>query len=172
MIIKAIRQNKKEDTLYSCRHYCVEPFEQKWLQNLEIDLIREKVEDIPVSFFEQLKENDFLFIDSSHIIRPQGDVLFEYLELLPVLKKGVLVHIHDIFSPKDYPENWVFDHSFWNEQYLLDAFLTFNRDYTIIGALNFLRHNYRKQLASKCPIFESQNGREPAALWMRRELNN
>ena len=69
---------------------------------MNVELIREKVEDMDLDIFKSLNRNDILFIDSSHIIRPQGDVLFEYLEILPVLKEGVIVHIHDIFTPKDY----------------------------------------------------------------------
>jgi len=75
-----------------------------------------------------------LFIDSSHIIRPQGDVLFEYLEILPILNAGVFVHIHDIFTPKDYLSEWILDGKvFWNEQYLLEAFLSFNTCFKIMG---------------------------------------
>ena len=93
-------------------------------------------------FFAKDKKNDILFIDSSHIIRPQGDVLFEYLEILPILNPGVVVHIHDIFSPKDYLDNWIInDHLFWNEQYLLEAFLSFNNNSPFIdGLLNALKN--------------------------------
>ena len=105
-------------------------------------------------FFQQLKSNDLLFIDSSHIIRPQGDVLFEYLELLPTLKPGVLIHVHDIFTPRDYPDEWVYkNHCLWNEQYLLEALISFNSGFRIIGALNYLAHNYRNEFAGKCPRF-------------------
>jgi hypothetical protein len=68
-----------------------------------------KIEQVDIGFFSDLEEKDVLFIDSSHIIRPQGDVLFEYLELLPTLNKGDIVHIHDIFSPKNYSEKWLSD---------------------------------------------------------------
>src|SRR4029078_2458503 len=97
--------------------------------------------------------DDILFIDSSHIIRPQGDVLFEYLELIPSLKAGVIVHVHDIFSPKDYLKEWVIDEvHFWNEQYLLEAFLTCNSDWKVIGALNYLHHNHYQHLQATCPF--------------------
>jgi hypothetical protein len=86
--------------------------------------------------------------------------------LLPILKPGVLVHIHDIFTPKDYLDDWIFSHRLWNEQYLLEAFLSFNSDFRIIGALNYLAHNYRKELKAKCPIFAKQQNREPGAFWM------
>ena len=169
MAQNAIKKNKTENSDYKCDHTCIEPYEQSWLQELEVDLVRELVENIDVSFFQKLQENDILFIDSSHIIRPQGDVLFEFLELLPTIKSGVLIHVHDIFTPKDYLDNWVIkDHLFWNEQYLLEAFLSSNSDFRIIGALNFLSHNYQKEFEEKCPIFAKQTGREPGAFWMIR----
>jgi len=108
-----------------------------WLKDIGVELIREKVENIELDFFQQLEENDILFIDSSHIIRAQGDVLYEFLEILPSLKIGVFIHIHDIFKPRDYPNHWLLDkHLLWNEQYLLEAFLSNNSDFKIIGSLN------------------------------------
>jgi len=151
--------------------YLYRTYEQPWLKDLDLELKRDKVENIDKSLFKELEANDILFIDSSHIIRPQGDVLCEYLEILPILKPGVLVHIHDIFSPKDYPDEWLFKHLLWNEQYLLEAFLTFNNKFKIIGSLNYLTHKYRDKLASKCPIFAAQEGREPGAFWLTRIVN-
>jgi hypothetical protein len=161
-----LKKNKIENASYRCNHICIEPYEMPWLKNLEIELIREKVECVEKTFFQKLERNDILFIDSSHIIRPQGDVLFEYLELLPTLKSGVIIHVHDIFTPKDYLNEWVYNHLLWNEQYLLEAFITFNSEFKIIGALNYLSHNYRNQFAEKCPIFAIQEGREPGGFWM------
>ncbi len=170
MAQNAIKENKKDDYTYICEHICIEPYSNPWLDKLDITLIRNIAENVDKKIFETLKQNDILFIDSSHMIRPQGDVLFEYLEVLPILKPGVLVHVHDIFTPKDYPDEWVIDEiRFWNEQYLLEAFLSFNKDFRIIGALNYLRHNYPDRLASKCPIFEKEiDFREPGSLWMVR----
>ena len=170
MTINALRKNKSENIDYTCRHICIEPYEQPWLAELDIELIREKAENIDISFFQQLGPNDILFIDSSHIIRPQGDVLFEYLELIPSLNPGVIIHVHDIFSPKDYLTDWVMDHHLlWNEQYLLEAFLSCNPNFKIIGALNYLTHHYRKELAARCPIFANQPWREPGAFWFVRK---
>jgi hypothetical protein len=170
MIRNAITSNKSDNLFYNCEHICIEPFEQPWLENLELIVIREKVEDLEISFFSQLDANDILFIDSSHIIRPQGDVLFEYLEILPNLKPGVLIHIHDIFTPKDYLDDWIFkEHLFWNEQYLVEAFLSFNNDFKIIGALNFLYHNYNYLLVEKFPILAMQRNAEPGSFWLIRK---
>ena len=169
MAINGVNRNKAENSEYQCHHICIEPYEQPWLEKLDIDLKRLKVEDIDLTFFKTLERNDILFIDSSHIIRPQGDVLFEILEILPTLNPGVLIHIHDIFSPKDYLDEWIYkDKKLWNEQYLLEAFLSFNNQFEIIGAVNYLSHNHRILLGEKCPIFDSQPEREPGAFWIRR----
>jgi len=167
MAINAIKKNISESADYICEHICIEPYQKKWLEKTSAKIIRQKVEEIDLSIFKELNANDILFIDSSHIIRPQGDVLFEYLEILPNLKKGVLVHIHDIFSPRDYLDEW-FGKYFWNEQYLLEAFLTFNKEFRIIGATNYLSHKYYEEFASKCPIFKIQKGREPGSFWLIR----
>lgn len=168
MVKNALLENEIENNNYECDHICIEPFEQPWLESVGVKVIREKVETIEASFFQQLETNDILFIDSSHIIRPQGDVLFEYLEIFPALKEGVIIHIHDIFTPKDYLNEWIYEHRLWNEQYLLEAFLTFNEKFKVIGAVNYLVHNHRKELLKKCPILATQPNREPGAFWMRK----
>jgi hypothetical protein len=162
--------NHRDDPGYTCEHVCIEPYEAEWLDKLDVTTIREPVERLDKSLFRRLEKNDILFIDSSHMIRPQGDVLFEYLEILPILQSGVLIHIHDIFTPKDYIEEWIFqDVRFWNEQYLLEAFLSFNTEFKIIGALNFLKHHYPKELVSCCPVLGDQiDVREPGSFWIRR----
>lgn len=107
MAMKAIRKNREEDASYTCKHICIEPYEMPWLEETGATIVRKKIEDFDAGFFSGLEENDILFIDSSHVIRPQGDVLFEYLQLLPTLRKGVIVHLHDIFSPRNYPDQWL-----------------------------------------------------------------
>jgi hypothetical protein len=114
---------------------------------------RQKVENVGARFFSELQENDILFIDSSHVIRPQGDVLFEYLELIPILNKGVIVHVHDVFSPRDYLKEILVDKvRFWNEQYLLEAFLSQNNNWKIMGALNYLSHHHYEKLKLVAPF--------------------
>jgi hypothetical protein len=163
----AIKKNCEECPDYVCKHVCIEPFENPWLAGAGVTLMRDVVEHVGVDFFAELEENDILFIDSSHIIRPQGDVLFEYLELLPSLKKGVIVHVHDIFSPKNYPEHWLAgDVKFWNEQYLLEAFLANNSAWEIIGALNYLYHQHHEELKPVAPILLP--AREPGSFYMRK----
>ena len=169
LAVQAETKNAAEDQAHKCKHICIEPYEMPWLEQLQVEVIRQKVEDVNTTLFTQLEANDILFIDSSHMIRPQGDVLFEFFQILPILKKGVLVHVHDIFSPKDYPKEWILDkHCLWNEQYLLEAFLMFNTQFRIIGALNFLKHNYHSAFAAKCPNSGALPDDEPGAFWMIR----
>jgi hypothetical protein len=165
----AIQNNKVEDPAYDCRHVCIDPHPSEVLIATGVELIKDKVESLPTSFFQQLSDNDILFIDTSHMIRPQGDVLYVFLELLPQLAQGVWVHIHDIFTPRDYPESWVIEKNrFWNEQYLLEAFLSGNQEFRITGALNYLNHNFNDQLIAKCPVLAVQPGREPGSFWFRK----
>lgn len=167
----AITQNQKEDKDYQCRHICVEPYEMAWLEKLGgLEIIREQVESLDKELFLELGENDILFIDSSHVIRPQGDVLCEYLEILPILKQGVLVHIHDIFTPFDYLDRWLLDEvKLWNEQYLLEAFLSNNEQYEIVLALNYLAHRHTDKLEEKFPMLRGKAAQiEPRSMWIRK----
>ena len=86
-----------------------------------------------MSFFGQLQKDDVLFIDSSHVLKIDGDVPFLYLEVLPTLNVGVVVHIHDVPFPYNIPyppQLWVFSQEWpmlWNEAMVVQAFLSFNR---------------------------------------------
>ncbi|HZO22438.1 MAG TPA: class I SAM-dependent methyltransferase [Steroidobacteraceae bacterium] len=163
----AIGRNAQESAGYSCKHVCVEPFEAPWLESAGVTVVRKRLEEVDPAMFAELEENDILFIDSSHVIRPQGDVLVEYLEILPALRPGVIVHIHDIFSPRDYPSEWVKDRIlFWNEQYLLEGFLTQNDSWTILAAVNLLRHRHFEALRRVCPYLTPE--REPGSFYMQK----
>jgi predicted O-methyltransferase YrrM len=166
----AVSENCTENPNYSCEHICIEPYENQWLDQLNIQLVRQPVEQLDLSLFSTLQRDDILFIDSSHMVRPQGDVIFELFEILPALNPGVLIHIHDIFSPRDYLEEWITtEMRFWNEQYLLEAFLSYNSSFEILGALNFLKHHYPAELSDACPVLREQfNNREPGSFWLRR----
>lgn len=113
---------------------CIEPYPEERLNGAKpaIELITKRVEEIDVDFFSSLEANDILFIDSSHTVKFGSDVCFEFLEVLPSLKPGVWIHVHDIFFPHDYPEEWLIERrQAWNEQYLLEAFLSFNSCFTV-----------------------------------------
>ena len=169
LALQAERINGQEDDTRRCEHVCIEPYEMPWLERLGIQVIRSKVEDVPLTVFGELNAGDILFIDSSHMIRPQGDVLYEFLQILPTLRPGVLVHVHDVFSPRDYPPDWIYDqHCQWNEQYLLEAFLSFNPNFRIVGAVNLLKKEHARELTAKCPNSAQRPGDEPGSFWMIR----
>lgn len=172
----AVTQNKTEDPSYECRRICIEPFEQPWLEATGVQVERVKVEAVDPSIVETLQKNDILFIDSSHVVRPRGDVVFEQLRLLGRVKPGVLIHVHDIFTPRDYPNAWLFDEvRLYSEQYMLEAFLAFNTEFSIIGALNYLYHHHQEALSRVCPVHGeldiarvTQGPGRPTSLWFRR----
>jgi predicted O-methyltransferase YrrM len=170
MARRAIEKNKLDNPGYQCNHTCIEPYEMPWLEKTGVTVIRKLVEETDLSLFKSCGKHDILFIDSSHVIRPQGDVLFEFLEILPLLNPGVIVHVHDIYSPKDYPGTLLVDNVlFWNEQYLLEAFLTCNDQFKIIGALNYLKNHYPKEMALHLPLLESNPTHVPGSFWMMKK---
>jgi hypothetical protein len=115
-----------------------------------------------------LGADDILFIDSSHVLRIGSDVQYLFLEVLPRLAPGVLVHIHDIFMPAEYPREWVLTHGyFWTEQYLLQAFLTFNTSWEVIWAGSFMQLNHRESLA--CAFPQAVLDAMPGSFWIRRK---
>lgn len=147
---------------------CIEPYEMPWLEQLGVRVIRRRAEECPPELFLGLRSGDILFIDSSHVIRPQGDVLFLLQEILPQLQSGVLVHVHDIFTPRDYPDRWLFESvNMWDEQYLLEALLAFNDRMEVIGALNYLYREHFEALATAIPLMRRFPDREPMSFWMR-----
>jgi hypothetical protein len=165
-VAKLARDANAAETGRAASHLCIEPYEMPWLEELGIQVLRRKVEDCDLDWTSELQAGDLLFIDSSHVIRPQGDVLYEYLRIIPTLRSGVYVHIHDIFTPKDYLREWVVDEvKFWNEQYLMEALLSNGARYEVIAGLNFLKHHHYAALKQACPYLEP--GREPGSFYFR-----
>ncbi|MGO9178343.1 MAG: class I SAM-dependent methyltransferase [Candidatus Limnocylindrales bacterium] len=127
----------------------------------------EPVQGVPLDLFMTLGPDDILFIDSSHVLRLGSDVQFEYLEVLPRLRAGVWVHLHDIFLPRDYPRSWVMkEHRFWTEQYLLQAFLCYNADYEVMWAGSYMHLNHPEELRSAFASYGPE--RWPGSFWIRR----
>jgi hypothetical protein len=162
----ALNLNKEIDGIDG-KHICFEPYEMPWLDKYPgIQLIRERVEDSLFSWSDELEEGDLLFIDSTHMIRPQGDVLYEYLNIIPQLKSGVNVHVHDIFTPRDYLTQWIEeDVLFWNEQYLCEALMCDKSRYKILASLNYLKHSHYDSLISVCPFITKD--REPGSFYFQ-----
>ena len=165
----AITKNAEEIPDYVCDHVCIEPYEMPWLETAGVKVIRERVENVELDFFLELRSNDILFIDSSHVIRPFGDVTRELQQIVPSLAPGVIVHVHDIFTPRDYPEAWLRnERRLWSEQYLLEAFLAYNSDFEILAAVNWLKHNHFEELSKACPSLLTGLASNPGSFWFRR----
>ena len=168
IVQEALKKNKETQKDTTFHQTCIEPYEVNWLEKTGINVLRKRVEEVDRNVFRELNEGDLLFIDSSHIIRPQGDIVYEYLEILPILQKGVFVHIHDIFTPQDYPKEWVFNQvKLWNEQYLVEAFLCNNEEWEIIGSLNLLHNKYFSKF-NAISNYHSKT-REPGSIYIRKK---
>ena len=145
---------------------CIEPFpEQRLLEaQLNIELVTKRVEEIDVQFFSCLEANDILFIDSSHTVKFGSDVCYEFLEVLPSLKPGVWIHVHDIFFPHDYPAEWLVNQRLaLNEQYLLEAFLAFNTSFSPQLANHWICLDYPEEAGRLWP-----NTASSSSFWMKR----
>lgn len=165
----ALLKNEQEGTNYHFTAF--EPYPGKILEG-GVDGLNElkkiKIEDVPLNEFESLSENDILFIDSTHVLKIGSDVQYEYLEILPRLPKGVIVHIHDIFLPFEYLKEWVMkDHRFWTEQYLLQAFLCFNDSFEVLWGSYFM-NKFHPDLLEECLPAYKKNKYAPASFWIRK----
>jgi hypothetical protein len=151
---------------------CIEPFPQPRLTEdmPAITLLQQPVERVPLDTFDALQSGDILFIDSSHAAKFGGDVCREFLEILPRLQPGVWVHVHDIFFPHDYPAEWVIDKRLaFNEQYLLEAYLAFNRAFAVRAVNHWLATEHRGDVEVLAPPSVWRPGPLGAgSFWMQR----
>jgi predicted O-methyltransferase YrrM len=152
----------------------IEPYPHAFVKDAitahaDATLVDEQVQGVPMDTFSSLGENDILFIDSSHVLKIGSDVQYEFLEVLPRLRPGVLVHVHDIFLPGEYPKDWVYgeEHRFWNEQYLLQAFLTDNAHVEVVWASNWMHRRHPDELEKALDSYD-RNTRFPGSFWFRR----
>ena len=123
--------------------------------------------DVPLEVFSGLDRGDILFVDTTHTVKLASDVNFMILDVLPLLQPGVIVHFHDIFLPWEYPRTWFEDmHWYWSEQYLLQAFLAYNRDFEIIVPAHALAREQRGRLAAVIPSVGETTS--PGSMWLRR----
>jgi hypothetical protein len=121
-------------------------------------IIEKGLQDIPVGVFQSLRANDILFIDSTHVCKTGSDLNFLFFHILPSLNKGVIIHFHDIFNGFEYPKNWVMEGRNWNEIYILEAFLMYNKSFKILFFNDFLYANYKEKLMSEFPFPDLTSG--------------
>jgi predicted O-methyltransferase YrrM len=127
------------------RIVCIEPNPGEFLDALEgIEVVRRRVQDIETEYVNAtLRDGDMLFIDSTHTVRHDGDCLHIYLRLLPAVEAAVAVQVKNIYLPETLSIGQMRDTQvFWNEQYLLYAYMTMNpRTRTIYGSRYHTRYN-------------------------------
>jgi predicted O-methyltransferase YrrM len=142
------------------RFLSIEPHPSPKLRALaSIDLVPRKVQEVGLECFEDLGPGDFLFVDSSHAVKPGSDVNFLVLEVLPRLKPGVVVHFHDIFLPYDYSRDTLRTLLFWSETSLLRAFLTKNDHAKVLFCMSYLHYEAPAVLKEVFPEYEPQPDR-------------
>jgi predicted O-methyltransferase YrrM len=135
---------------------------------------RRDCRELPLERFLELEPNDILFIDTSHVVKLGSELNHLVLEVLPRLASGVHVHFHDVFLPYEYPRYLLEREGYFNEQYLVQAFLTSNPDWEVVLGLCALYRRERERLAALVPSLDSpppearEAGVTPAALWLHR----
>jgi len=118
---RAIADRKLRTKLVS-----IDPQPRAEIDTLCDEVIRKPLEQCDLAIFRRLKRGDILFLDGSHRCFMNSDVTVFFLEILPRVESGVLLHIHDIFLPEDYVPSWLqryYPHRYWSEQYVLAASL-------------------------------------------------
>lgn len=124
-----------------------------------------RVQEVPLSVFDQLDAQDLLFIDSSHVAKVGSDVTFILLRVLPRLKSGVLVHFHDIVYPFSYPDHWIREGRAWNESLFLRAFLVGNSQFELVVFNSYIGYSYPELFRKRFPAFLENTG---GSIWIRK----
>ena len=155
-----------QDGKLPTRLISVDPEPRTDIANYSDVVIRQSVETLDCwELSRQLRPNDLLFIDSSHVLTTGSDVSFMYLRLIPLLPTGVLIHVHDVFLPYEYPQEWIVQHRWgWNEQYLVQAMLAFGDQFDVLWAGYYLQRT-RSDFAL---LFPNLGARRASSLWLRK----
>ncbi|MDZ7783599.1 MAG: class I SAM-dependent methyltransferase [Halioglobus sp.] len=124
------------------------------------------VQQVDLKLFDSLEAGDILFIDSTHVSKINSDVNHEIFHILPHLKPGVLIHIHDIYWPFDYPQEWISEGRAWNEAYVVRAFLQFNDAFRILYFNSYLHPEVRKSVFA--PLGVDIGANDGGSLWIER----
>jgi hypothetical protein len=133
--------------------------------NSRFKLIGQNLSEVDNKIFSALGADDVLFVDSTHVSKIGSDVNQIIFDILPKLNRGVIVHIHDVFYPFEYPEEWVLDTRAWNEDYMLRAFLHNNNEYEILFFNHFMNLHHKKEMEKLLPTTKKNAG---GSIWLRK----
>jgi hypothetical protein len=147
----------------------IDPYDRECQTSKTMRLVTTELQLISSAERAELVKADILFVDSSHVVKWGSDVLELFQSWIPDVAPNTLVHIHDIFSPFDYPESWLVEQKrFWNEQYLFEAFIAFNRQFQIECPVHLLaRTGAFDQIADRNHVPEL-SGATGAAMWLKK----
>ena len=149
----------------------IDPYPQRLLSLLSEDdsarheVISDVVQNVSMERFTSLGAGDVLFIDSSHVVKIGSDVVHLVTAVLPRLNNGVIVHVHDVFWPFEYPEAWVRNGRAWNEDYIIKAFLQFNTAFTILFFNSYIAAHHSAAAERHLPLFMKNPG---GGLWIEK----
>ena len=132
----------------------------------QVRLISRKIQEVPPETLLALESGDLLFIDSSHVVKCGSDLQFLMFEILPRLQPGVFVHFHDVFYPFDYPSEWLIKGRYWNENYFLRAFLSYNSAWSIEFFNTYAHFMFGDRIKEKMPLCIKNPG---GSLYLKRE---
>lgn len=148
----------------------IEPYPERLkglLKNMDnVKIIEDKLQNININIFDQLESGDILFVDSTHVSKCGSDVNDIMFNILPRLKSGVIVHFHDVFFPFEYPKEWIYEGRFWNEDYVLRAFLQYNSKFEVIYFNQYMNKRYFDLVDEKMPLCLKDSG---GSLWIRKK---
>jgi tetratricopeptide (TPR) repeat protein len=150
---------------------CIEPYPLPHLRRLgergDIQLIERRLQDVPLEMVSDLTENDIFFVDSSHVCKIGSDVNHVVFQMLPKLQAGVFCHFHDLFFPFEFPKHWIEDlQLFWNEQYLVMAFLAFNTKFKIEISGQCVAREIREAFRARFPDLPARLSAGGGSLWI------
>lgn len=147
-----VAYKSRKDNLLNFEIISIDPTPRKNIKNVADKTYQKNIQNINVEIFEGLKENDMIFLDGTHMLLPNSDVMWFFLEVFPKLKKGVIVQIHDVYLPYDYPD-FMCDR-YYNEQYLLGALLLSNKHKYEIVSPNYFIYTNKELHGILNPIWE------------------
>jgi predicted O-methyltransferase YrrM len=147
---------------------CIEPFADRLLAIMSesdlrrLTLLRKPVQDVDPAIYDRLGPGDVLFVDSTHVVKAGSDVVWLFLHVLPRLAPGVVVHVHDVFWPFEYPARWLEQRRDWTEAYLVHAFLAGNASWEILFFSSWFWRCHPELVPP--PLA----GQEPGSIWLRK----
>jgi predicted O-methyltransferase YrrM len=134
-------------------------------------IITEKIQHVDQSIFKELDKGDFLLIDTSHVSKSGSDVNHIYFNIIPLLRKGVKIHVHDIFFPFEYPENWIVEERrSWNEVYLVRSLLAYSTAFKIIWFNTYMENKFKEIFEKKTPLFLKRNSTVCGGIWIEKVI--